>query len=54
MISGTECGWRPVASGVPQESVLGLVLFNLFITDVGEVIECLFSKFADDTKLRSD
>jgi len=50
-VSGSTSKCKPVTRDVLQGSVLGPVLFNIFISDVDGEIECSLNRFADVTKL---
>ncbi|MGH0116178.1 UNVERIFIED_CONTAM: hypothetical protein FKN15_074819 [Acipenser sinensis] len=51
LIRGETSKWSEVTSGVPQGSVLGPLLFLIYINDLDSGIVSKLVKFADDTKI---
>ena len=51
VVDGQVSRWKSVLIGVPQGSVLGPILFFVYINDLEEGVTGNILKFADDSKL---
>ena len=51
IVNGEESEWQRVTSGIPQGSVLGPLLFVIFINDLPEEVSSNAYLLADDTKI---
>ena len=51
MLNGQKSGFFPVTSDVPQGSVLGPLLFTIFVNDIPSVVSSPTFMLADDTKI---
>ena len=51
VVRGTFSSWTHVRSGVPQGTILGPILFLIYVNDISSNISSSIKMFADDTKV---
>ena len=51
ILNGQTSSWRPLLAGVPQGSILGPLLFPVYINDLPNGLKSSAKLFADDTSL---
>ena len=51
VLNGASSEWSKVYSGVPQGSVLGPLLFSIYVNDIPSVVDSQTLMFADDIKI---
>lgn len=50
LMYGNAPGWKLVTSSVPDNPILGLILFSSFNSNTYAGFECILGKLADDVK----
>ena len=53
VLNGQNSSWSDILAGVPQGSILGPLLFLIYINDLSDGLQCNPKLFADDTSLFS-
>ena len=52
-VKGERSTERQIKSGVPQGSLLGVLLFNIYLNDIFDSVDAVLFNFADDDNLSS-